>query len=98
MSVEWVRWIRSPRYLLDDRTLPLDRYAGFSAPVLAYSIDDDNWRTRRAVDAMMSAYPNVERRHVASSDIGLDTIGHFGFFRPEAKPLWNDVVDWFDSH
>ena len=72
VSVEWVRWIRSPRYLLDDRTLPLD--------------------------AMMSAYPNVERRHVASSDIGLDTIGHFGFFRPEAKPLWNDVVDWFDSH
>jgi len=28
---------------------------------------------------MMQAYPNVERRHLAPVDVGLDEIGHFGF-------------------
>ncbi len=98
VSEEWARWIRSPDYLLGDDSLPLDRYSRFTAPVLAYSLADDTWGTREAVNAMMSAYPNVERRHIEPSEIGVASIGHFGFFRPEAKPLWDDVVSWLDSH
>jgi predicted alpha/beta hydrolase len=59
VALEWARWCRNPKYLLGDKTLPLERYAQFQAPILAYSIDDDNWGTAPAVDAMMSAYPNV---------------------------------------
>ncbi|VAW02432.1 Hydrolases of the alpha/beta superfamily [hydrothermal vent metagenome] len=98
VSEEWARWIRSPDYLLGDDSLPLDRYSRFTAPVLAYSLADDTWGTREAVNAMMSAYPNVERRHVEPSDIGVESIGHFGFFRPESKPLWDDVVTWLETH
>jgi predicted alpha/beta hydrolase len=98
VSEEWARWIRSPDYLLGDDSLPLNRYTRFVAPVLAYSLADDTWGTREAVNAMMSAYPNVERRHVEPSEIGVSSIGHFGFFRPEAKPLWNDVVAWLETH
>ncbi len=98
VSEEWARWIRSPDYLLGDDSLPLDRYSRFTAPVLAYSLADDTWGTREAVNAMMSAYPNVEHRHIEPSEIGIESIGHFGFFRPEARPLWEDVVAWLEAH
>ena len=94
VAQQWTRWCRQPGYLLDDSRLPLDRYATFSAPVLAYSIDDDAWGTARSVDAMMGAYPNVTRRHIVPAHHGLQKVGHFGFFRPTAQPLWQDVLLW----
>jgi hypothetical protein len=45
VAIEWSRWCRKRRYLLDDPTLPVDRYARFRAPILAYSVDDDAWGT-----------------------------------------------------
>jgi predicted alpha/beta hydrolase len=94
VALEWARWCRHPRYLLGDRSLPLGRFAGFTAPVLALSIDDDKWGTRDAVDAMMGAYPNVERRHLVPRAHGLPGLGHFGFFRSVARPLWGEIFDW----
>lgn len=92
--LRWAEWLRDPRYLLGDDRLPLDRFGDFRAPVLAYSFADDKWGTPRAVDAMMAAYPEVERRHVDPADVGLSTIGHMGFFRPESGALWREVGDW----
>lgn len=97
VAVDWARWVRDRRYLLGDASLPLDRYAGFVAPVLAYSVDDDAWGTRQAVDAMMSAYPNVERRHIAPSDHGVGAIGHMGYFRPASSGLWPEIVEWLTA-
>ena len=28
---------------------------------------------------------------------GLGPIGHMGYFRPKAKPLWDEALDWFDT-
>ncbi|MEO0600969.1 MAG: alpha/beta fold hydrolase [Myxococcota bacterium] len=95
--LEWARWCRDPKYLLGDDTLPLDRYSAFTAPVMAYSIDDDTWGTARSVDAMMGAYPNVQRRHLVPSEVGMDRIGHMGFFRRASRSLWNDAFDWLDA-
>jgi predicted alpha/beta hydrolase len=97
VALEWARWCRDPRYLLGDDTLPLERFARFRAPVLAYSFEDDDWGTARSVDAMMRAYPNLERRHRAPADVGLERIGHFGFFRSRSRKLWEEVVAWIDS-
>ncbi len=97
VAQEWARWCRHPRYLLDDHTLPLDRYERFEAPVLAYSFGDDKWGTPRSVDAMMSAYPNLERRHVEPREAGLSSLGHFGFFRRSAEHLWAEPIAWLDQ-
>ncbi|MEM6294715.1 MAG: alpha/beta fold hydrolase [Myxococcota bacterium] len=94
---EWARWCRDPRYLFGDPTLPLHRYADFDAPVLAYSFDDDDWGTARSVDTLMREYPRVRRRHVAPAEAGLRSIGHFGFFRPDAAGLWPDVIAWLGA-
>jgi len=93
-ALQWAGWLRKREYLLGDVSLPLERYASFTAPVLAYSFTDDKWGTARAVDAMMKAYPNVERRDVAPADFGLSSIGHVGFFRPRSTLLWDEVIDW----
>ena len=68
-----------------------------TAPVLAYSFGDDKWGTPQSVDAMMRAYPNLERRHVEPADVGLASIGHVGYFKPASQPLWQDTIDWLDD-
>jgi predicted alpha/beta hydrolase len=97
VALRWAAWLRSPGYLFDDDTLPLERYRSFQAPVLAYSFADDDWGTARSVDALMKAYPNVERRHVAPADFGMASIGHVGFFRASGKPLWDEVIRWMSA-
>ena len=97
-ALEWARWCRDPKYILGDDTLPLDRYATFAAPVMAYSVDDDGWGTAKSVESMMSAYPNVEYEHVVPADFGLSSLGHFGYFRPKSQPLWERTLQWLRRH
>jgi len=83
---------------LSDTSLPLERYKNFLAPVLAYSIDDDDWGTAASVDSMMlNAYSNVERRHIAPADYGIKKLGHMGFFRKGSEPLWQEVFEWLQQ-
>ena len=67
---------------------------GSRAPVLAYSIGDDKRGRPAAVDAMMQAYPNLERRHIEPADASMDSIGHMGFFKQEASHLWPELITW----
>jgi len=96
-ALEWARWSRSRDYLCGDRTLESRRnFPHFTAPILAYSFSDDIWGSKRSVDAMMSYYTgaSLERRHVKPEDIGIDKIGHIGFFMPTARTLWREVDSW----
>lgn len=97
VALEWAAWCRRRGYLLDDPTLPVERFRHFRAPVLAYSFADDSWGTRRSVDAMMGAYPHVTRRHIVPAEVGLQAIGHFGYFRPRSAALWPEVVAWLHT-
>ncbi len=97
VALEWARWCRNPDYLLGDATLPLERYDAFDAPILAYSIEDDDWGTARAVDAMMRAYSHVTRRHLVPADYGLGKIGHMGFFRRGAEAIWDEAIAWLEK-
>jgi predicted alpha/beta hydrolase len=97
VALEWARWCRNRDYLLGDATLPLERYEAFDAPVLAYSIDDDDWGTPRAVDDMMRAYSRVTRRHLVPAEYGLEKLGHMGFFRQGSDAIWDEVIEWLES-
>lgn len=94
VALQWSKWCRDPRYLMSDMSLPIDRYEQFTAPVLALSVDDDVWGTARSVDAMMQAYPNLERRHIVPRVYGIERLGHFGLFRPKSEPIWHELVTW----
>lgn len=97
VALEWAAWCRRRGYLLDDPSLPVERYRQFQAPVLAYSIADDAWGTARSVDAMMHAYPRLTRRHLVPWEVGLERIGHFGFFRPACAALWPELLAWLEQ-
>jgi predicted alpha/beta hydrolase len=97
IAMEWAKWCRNKKYVLGDHSLPLERYENFTAPVLAYSFDDDNWGTQKSVDIMMKAYPNRERLHIEHKKQGIKKIGHIGFFKPQAKPLWADTISWLNA-
>ena len=97
VTMDWVKWCRLPHYFYDDDTMTtLDNFSQFTAPILSYSISDDVWGSERAVNSMMAGYTNaqVERKHLTLPEKGVESLGHFGFFRPKAKALWPDVADW----
>jgi len=89
--------ILRPGGVLADPDVPADRYAEFTAPVLAYSIADDEFATAPSVDDLAAAYPNSTRRHVHPAQAGLDAVGHFGYFRPRSRALWDDPITWLDQ-
>ncbi len=89
---DWARWARTRDYLQHEPFF--DRLA---SPALAYSFADDPLAPRRAVDRLLASQPRLAlcRRHVAPRDLGLERIGHFGFFRRElSESLWQESADW----
>lgn len=98
VATGWAAACRDPDYLAGDPSLPVARYDDVTAPMLAYSIDDDDWGTPRAVDAMMRHYPRVERRHLVPAAYGMDAIGHLGAFRPGAEQVWDEIATWLHAH
>ncbi len=62
-----------------------------------YLLDDDNWGTKAAVKAMMSAYQDVSFRHLIPDEYEMEKLGHMGFFRKGSEALWEEVHAWLLS-
>ena len=94
---QWRRWCLHPEYLLSEPGYA-ERYAGFRAPILSYSFEDDDINTKNGIDHLHASYPKVTRRHVQPRDVGQPRIGHFGFFNERCRePLWNDALAWLKA-
>jgi len=94
---EWATWCTSPNYLLDHVDGAAERMARFDAPTLFYSFTDDEFAPQGAVDALLERLPGapLTHRRISPADLGLDRIGHFGFFRPEHRDtLWDEALDF----
>ncbi len=99
VATEWARWCRNPAYIVGDLGVQ-EAYARFRAPLRAYAISDDPFAPGRAVEALGRLYPNSkwETRAVAPRDLGVKSIGHFGFFRERFRDsLWRETADWLES-
>jgi predicted alpha/beta hydrolase len=94
---EWAKWCRSPGYLAPflGQGLP-DYFGAFRGPVLAYSCTDDRLAPPKAVDALLRLYSRarITRRQLDPKTLGLESLGHFGFFRAENARLWPAAADW----
>ena len=101
VALEWSKWCRNREYLMGDKTLEsLKNFDGFHAPILAFSAADDVWGSERSVNVMMGYYTGatVERRHLEPKALGLQKIGHVGYFFPKAKDtIWAEVVEWLEG-
>jgi len=99
--LQWVRWISSPRYLFDDPMLiALQNFSNYKGAMCALCFSDDPWATQPAVELLCSGYTSTkpEILTVHPADVGVDRIGHFGFFRPEHRnALWRGAAEWLEA-
>ena len=94
----WKRACRYPNYFLGDpatRHLAHD-FSRVRTPLVAANAIDDRWSPPRSRDAFLPFYSGAQR-HAVDLDpaaLGLRRIGHMGYFRPSAQPLWRTALDW----
>ena len=71
--------------------------------MVALSITDDELMTERGTRVLIDCYENAPRQsqRIAPADVGVQRIGHFGFFRPQFEPtLWRrleQLLSGFDA-
>jgi predicted alpha/beta hydrolase len=101
LYLQWRRWCRWPRYFFEDPALPglEDRFAQVRTPIVAINALDDRWAPPASRDAFMSAYRGavVERVDLDPRRLGLRTIGHIQYFRPQAVDLWRATLRWLQA-
>jgi predicted alpha/beta hydrolase len=99
--LEWARGGRHPDYILSlYRNTSCDHFATLTAPVMSYSFGDDHYAPEATVKALLPFYPNAQKTHnnVQPKDIGVDNIGHFGFFRAKFEgTLWQQSAEWLEG-
>lgn len=98
VALDWARWCRHPDYAVDASGEAVrEGFRAFSGRIRAYSFADDFYAPRRGVDRLLGLFEaaDVEHRHVRPGDVGLEDIGHFGFFRKSSRePLWRESARW----
>ncbi len=98
VACEWARWARRRGYVVGGWDgARATGYARLTAPIFAYSFDDDDFAPSPAVEGLLALYRGATKthRHVAAAQLGLRSIGHFGFFREsQREQLWAEARDW----
>lgn len=95
---QWRDWCRFPRYFFDDPAMRgiEDAFAAVATPIVAANALDDAWALPASRDAFMQGYRNAP---LVTKDIDPRAsggrIGHMGYFRANAEPLWDDMLAWF---
>lgn len=100
VAEEWARWCLTRGYFLEAHPVARRRFARFDKPTLLYSMSDDDFAPEPAVAQLMSLLSSapLEHRRVIPSELGVEAIGHFGFFRPRfTDTLWREVRWFFDD-
>jgi predicted alpha/beta hydrolase len=99
---DWKHWCQFPRYFFEDPTLPhlAGQFASVATPIVAANATDDLWAPPASRDAFMAAYCNapLERVDINPAVQGIGPIGHMGYFRRQAQPLWENALKWFAEH
>jgi predicted alpha/beta hydrolase len=98
--LQWVRWVMSPHYMFDDRSLvALANFAHYHGALRAICLSDDPWATRPAVELLCSGFTAIKPEIVTvmPAKVAARRIGHFGFFRPEHRDtLWRSAAEWLE--
>ncbi|MDO8285510.1 MAG: alpha/beta hydrolase [Rhodoferax sp.] len=99
---DWKHWCRYPRYFFDDPAMAHVHglFASVTTPIRAANAKDDLWAPPASRDAFMAAYRNADCQtiDIDPRTSGLGAIGHMGYFRRTAQPLWEEALRWFGEH
>ncbi|AKU25149.1 alpha/beta hydrolase [Massilia sp. NR 4-1] len=98
---QWKHWCGFPNYFFDDPKMraTAEGFGRVRAPIVAVNATDDAWAPPQSRDAFMRGYRNAPWSgvDVHGQRSGLGPIGHMGYFRATAQPLWEAALQWFDG-
>lgn len=89
---QWRRWCLHPEYTVGaEGEAVREAYSAVRTPITAISFTDDEMMSGRNTESLHGFYraaPQTAKR-IAPTQIGVERIGHFGFFRRQfAESLW----------
>lgn len=98
---QWKYWCRYPNYFFGDPTMQhlVRGFARVRTPIMAANAIDDRWSPPRSRDAFMAGYRNaaLQTADIDPQHHGLAQIGHMGYFRANATPLWEAALRWLET-
>ncbi|WP_100658577.1 alpha/beta fold hydrolase [Alteromonas flava] len=99
---QWKRWCKNPHYFFDDPNFPEvhQLFAQVKMPIKAVVATDDLWAMPRSRDAFFKHFTNatIDRIDIDPASINMPQVGHMGYFRAAAEPLWHDIHEYFKTH
>lgn len=93
---QWASWCLTPDYVRGALGLDGTDHHRLTAPVHFVEVSDDTYAPARASAALRSWYARapVTTRVVTPGELGMERLGHFGFFRAgRTEPLWIELHD-----
>ena len=90
-------WRKGSRTHSDDSFVLEQQFAAITAPILAFSVTDDEFATVPAIDRLLANFVNCSRMHLRITPDSIDEprIGHFGFFHSRfEEKLWSIPLQW----
>jgi predicted alpha/beta hydrolase len=91
---QWGRWCMHPDYLLSELPQMREEFAKVDLPMVSLSFTDDEMMSSasiRTLDALYTAVDEVRIRYTPAQ-LGVEHMGHFGFFRDNQVDLWDDLI------
>lgn len=93
---QWRNWGKKPDYIKSDKSIIFKYYDKIDKDISAFSIEDDDFAPKEAVEWMTSQYrnSNVKSTHLNPTDFGIKKIGHFGVFKEKFKStIWEILLN-----
>jgi predicted alpha/beta hydrolase len=94
---DWKRWCKFRHYYFDDPEMSHLHalYAEVKTPCVFATAMDDPWAPPRSRDAFVKAIVNAPMTLLdLKTPAGGEPYGHMGYFRENAQPLWDEILDW----
>ncbi|MEM9378301.1 MAG: alpha/beta fold hydrolase [Planctomycetota bacterium] len=95
VALQWGEWCSTPGYVESafGRTVDRRSYEALRCRIINVTATDDPIATDTNVEDLLRLFPHAEvsRVRLVPSELGVPSIGHVGFFRPELRTAWSEV-------
>ncbi len=100
VAKDWNLWCNSKTYLFQHIDSSHQFYSKYNSKLISYSVSDDEYAPKKAVDWLVNKFRNIDRIsiHISPDDYNQKRLGHFGLFNIKLQDtFWvdirNDILD-----
>jgi predicted alpha/beta hydrolase len=91
---QWARWCMHPDYLLGELPEMREEFSKVDLPMVSLSFTDDEMMSSASISTLDGMYTAVDevRIRYTPAQLGVERMGHFGFFRDNQVDLWDELI------